>query len=299
MTEERQIERGQVYYLRFDDSIGDEMGAGRAALIVSNNGDIKDLNTVIVVYVTTGLHKSKNVVKTIFNGRQQYIHCSQIRTLDKSRLSTYLGTLDPKTMMKVSNACALAMSYNSVVTVEKNDNTDALTELKVELDAYKKLYEKALEKLAELRFEKDTYEEELPIIPEVEEEELCEEPEPVVDFEPPELDLSALTEKFRQYDEQQSEKKNISYGSLNSLLREEKPQKKKKVVEREKPKVKVVKVNTAHRYDLENIGIKSQTAYKIIEYRIKNGNFRNVEDLLLVSGFGRKELNKYGEMLEI
>lgn len=206
MTEERQIERGQVYYLRFDDSIGDEMGAGRAALIVSNNGDIKDLNTVIVVYVTTGLHKSKNVVKTVFNGRQQYIHCSQVRTLDKSRLSTYLGTLDPKTMMRVSNACALAMSYNSVVTVEKNDNTDALTELKVELDAYKKLYEKALEKLAELRFEKDVAESQLEEFP----EELEIEPEPVEvveEFEPPELDLSALTEKFRQYDEQQSEKK--------------------------------------------------------------------------------------------
>lgn len=60
-----------------------------------------------------------------------------------------------------------------------------------------------------------------------------------------------------------------------------------------------MKINKASRYDLENIGIKSQVAYKILEHRIKHGNFHSVEDLLLVSGFGRKELDKYGHMLEV
>ena len=301
MIEERKIERGQVYYVRYDEAVGAEMAVGRPVLIVSNQGDIDDMDTVIVVFMTTGLRKSRNVVKVIFNGRQQYIHCSQIKTMDKIRLSEYLGTLNAKDMSRVGNALALAMSYNGMCKPESSEK-NRITELEVELAVHKKLYEKALEKLAEIRFERDTYE-----IPESEDE-LCGEPDLVVNepepeiedvFQPQELDLSALQEKFRQYDEQQSEKKNISCIKLNSLLREEKPQQKKKAVEREKPKVKKVKLNKASRYDLENIGIKSQTAYKILEYRIKNGNFRDVEELLLVSGFGRKELNKYGEMLEI
>lgn len=301
MTEERKIERGQVYYVRYDEAVGAEMAVGRPVLIVSNQGDIDEMDTVIVVFMTTGLKKSRNVVKVIFNGRQQYIHCSQIKTMDKIRLSSYLGTLNDKDMSRVGNALALAMSYNGMCKHEPSEK-NRITELEVELAVHKKLYEKALEKLAEIRFEKDTYEKhELEEEWSEEPEPIVEEPEPVIEeaFQPPELDLSALQDKFRQYDEQQSEKKNISCIKLNSLLQEEKPKSKKKTVEREKPKVKKVKVNTAHRYDLENIGIKSQTAYKIIEYRIKNGNFHNVEDLLLVSGFGRKELNKYGEMLEI
>ena len=82
-------------------------------------------------------------------------------------------------------------------------------------------------------------------------------------------------------------------------MREEKITPKKKKTERAEPKIKKVKVNKASRYDLENIGIKSQTAYKILEHRIKHGDFHSVEDLLLVSGFGKKELEKFGKMLEV
>lgn len=307
MTEERKFERGQVYYVKYDDAIGGEMSVGRPALIVSNQSDINEMDTVIVVFMTTGLRKSNNVVKIVFNGRQQYIHCSQIKTMDKSRLSECLGKLDDRDMKRVGNALALAMSYNATIVAPKQpDDKEKITELEVELDVHKKLYEKALEKLAELRFEKDVAEE----IPEPEVfEEFPEEPELETEIEPePELiediplDISALEKKFRQYDEEQKKKRALSHGDLNSVLAKagtEKPTPKKKSSDRQEPKIKKVKINKASRYDLENIGIKSQVAYKILEYRIKNGNFHDVEDLLLVSGFGRKELNKYGNMLEV
>lgn len=217
MTEEIEMKRGQVYYLKYDDAVGGEMSVGRPGLIVSNNGDIDEMDTVIVVFLTTGLRKSKNVVKVMFNGRPQYIHCSQLKTVDKSRLSEYLGELNADDMKKVGNMLALAMSYNSVVTVEKNDNDDKLTEITVERDAYKKLYEKALEKLAEIRFGIDTTpeSEEKGVLP-IEESECFEvetgEEEVVVepDLGDIPLDISALQKKFQGYDAQQAQKKKKS-----------------------------------------------------------------------------------------
>ena len=153
METSREIKRGQVYYVRYDDSIGDEMAVGRAVLIVSNNGDIEEMNTVITVFMTTGARKSKNVVTIRFNGKTQHIHCSQLRTFDKSRLGNYIGELDDESMRKVDNMLALAMSYNRPLEEKVTVTGDGL---EMELVKYKKLYERALDEIVEMKFQKDT-----------------------------------------------------------------------------------------------------------------------------------------------
>ncbi|GBG12710.1 competence protein ComEA [Novimethylophilus kurashikiensis] len=54
-----------------------------------------------------------------------------------------------------------------------------------------------------------------------------------------------------------------------------------------------VDLNTATQAELESVnGIGPKKAQAIIEYRKKNGNFKSVDDLDNVSGFGKKTVDK-------
>lgn len=54
----------------------------------------------------------------------------------------------------------------------------------------------------------------------------------------------------------------------------------------------LVNINTATQSELESLpGIGSSTAIKIIDYRTKNGLFKNIEDIMNVSGIGQSKFN--------
>ncbi len=54
-----------------------------------------------------------------------------------------------------------------------------------------------------------------------------------------------------------------------------------------------VNINEADIYELQRIsGIGEVTAEKIIDYRIKNGKFRVIEDIMKVDGIGRKTFDE-------
>ena len=55
----------------------------------------------------------------------------------------------------------------------------------------------------------------------------------------------------------------------------------------------LVNLNTADRFELERdlIGVTSETATAIVQYRTKNGKFESLEDVLKVKGIERDFLN--------
>ncbi|MDD3352953.1 helix-hairpin-helix domain-containing protein [Zoogloea sp.] len=54
-----------------------------------------------------------------------------------------------------------------------------------------------------------------------------------------------------------------------------------------------VNINTATQSDLDGVkGIGPSKAQAIIEYRTKNGPFKNLDDLKNVKGFGEKSIDK-------
>lgn len=95
----RRYYRGQVYYANLNPVVGSEQGGDRPVLILQNNTGNRYANTVIVAAIS-----SKRDAK-----HRQPTHCpigqfgvlehpsvvllEQLRTLDKSRLRRYVGSL--------------------------------------------------------------------------------------------------------------------------------------------------------------------------------------------------------------
>ncbi|MBX7042826.1 MAG: helix-hairpin-helix domain-containing protein [Ignavibacteria bacterium] len=61
----------------------------------------------------------------------------------------------------------------------------------------------------------------------------------------------------------------------------------------------IVDLNTAGATELEGLpGIGGATALRIIEYREKNGKFRNATDLMKVKGIGKKKFEKLRHLIK-
>ena len=61
-----------------------------------------------------------------------------------------------------------------------------------------------------------------------------------------------------------------------------------------------INLNTATQAQLETLpGVGAKAAERILEYRQKNGNFKKVEDLMNVKGFGEKVFLKLKPLLVV
>lgn len=66
------------------------------------------------------------------------------------------------------------------------------------------------------------------------------------------------------------------------------------------PQSSLININSASQAELEILpGIGSATATKIIDYRNKNGKFKNIEDIMNVSGIGEAKFNNIKDYISI
>ena len=281
MEEQIRYERGQIYYVKFDDSIGSEMSVGRPALILSNDETIEKLNTVLVAFMTTTPRKSKGIVKILLNGKPGYIMCNQIQTLDKSRLSSFKCKLGEDVMRRVETALMYSFGCASVnieeeEVEEKPVEVEPSAELivaKKESELYQNLYTKAMARLAEIQFDYDMLRLEKKI-----EKQIVVEPTPepkIVEVKPEsepepvqELDLSEL-------------------GKIANVRTKKSARKK-------------VNINTATAEEIhEKTGLGEQTSQMIVRYRQKHGKFKNLEELKKVSRFGSGCYSRFTPFMEV
>lgn len=106
-----QVNRGEIYYAVLDPVVGSETGKTRPVLIVQNDVGNQYSPTTIVAVITEYSDKKATypicVVIDKDSGlkKNSIVNLSQIRTLDKSRLSgSKLATLPDELMAKVDMA---------------------------------------------------------------------------------------------------------------------------------------------------------------------------------------------------
>lgn len=119
------MKRGQVYYADLSPAIGSEQGGIRPCLIIQNNTGNLRSQTVIIAAMTT---KNKNDLPThVTVSSEDYcldinttILLEQIRTIDKSRISSFVGRLSESTMKKVDEALYISLALNKEEREVKN-----------------------------------------------------------------------------------------------------------------------------------------------------------------------------------
>lgn len=163
----KEVKRGEVYYIRLDGGIGSMQGIGRPVVIVSSEYGCEVSPVVTAAYMTTSPKRMNVAVETHSTGRASWVLCNQLVTVDKIMLERNLGTLTDEEMGRVEKALCISLGLEKEeqakekeIEIEKpQENVSDNIELRLEADTYKKLYEKALEKIVELSFQKDAAEE--------------------------------------------------------------------------------------------------------------------------------------------
>ncbi len=90
------VERGEIYLVNLDPTIGSEVKKTRPCVVVSPNEMNQYIRTIVIAPMTTKQRNYKSRVGVSFQGKQGEIMLDQIRTIDKKRLILKLGQLSSK-----------------------------------------------------------------------------------------------------------------------------------------------------------------------------------------------------------
>ena len=100
--------RGDLFIADLNPVVGSEQGGQRPVVILSDDYFNKSCSTVIIAVITGNKNKSKYVTHICVSEcglfKESIIMLAQIRTIDKSRIVKYIGSLDDATKGKVNGA---------------------------------------------------------------------------------------------------------------------------------------------------------------------------------------------------
>jgi len=95
------VQRGQVYLVSLDPTMGREIKKTRPCVVVSPDDLNAYMKTCIVAPMTTASHEYPFRIACRFQGTAGRVVLDQIRTVDRARLVKKLGRLSPQTLGKV------------------------------------------------------------------------------------------------------------------------------------------------------------------------------------------------------
>jgi mRNA interferase MazF len=107
------IERGEVYWVNFEPSLGGEIKKTRPAIVLSNNAANTHLNRVQVVPITSNtdrLYPGEAFVT--LNSEKRKAMADQLTTVSKQRLGTKIGILSEDDLDRLEAAVLLQLGID-------------------------------------------------------------------------------------------------------------------------------------------------------------------------------------------
>lgn len=115
------IRRGDIFYADLSGTVGSEQGGIRPVLIIQNDVGNRSSNTIIAAAITSKVKRldmptHAKLGKRFGLAEDSIVLLEQIRTLDKSRLSQFVGSVDQLTMRDVDRALSISIGSYPVPT---------------------------------------------------------------------------------------------------------------------------------------------------------------------------------------
>lgn len=119
-----EIRRGEVWIVDLGPTIGPETGKPRPCLIIQNDaGNIKSPLTIIAP-ITGAKHLERRYPFQVFVpsgegglNKDSMVLLQQIRTIDKSRIASYIGKLSSSSMAQVDQAIKISLDLKWLFTL--------------------------------------------------------------------------------------------------------------------------------------------------------------------------------------
>ena len=115
----REIKRGEIYYADLQPVYGSEQGGIRPVIILQNDKGNQHSPTTIVAAITARSRKAKlpTHVTVMADGldRKSIALLEQIRTIDKSRLTEFVGVTDVPTMAQIDKAIVISLGVEHLM----------------------------------------------------------------------------------------------------------------------------------------------------------------------------------------
>jgi mRNA interferase MazF len=109
------MNRGEVWWVNFDPSLGGEIRKVRPAVIVSTDAANRILNRVQVVPITSNVSRLYPCeAYVMLKGEQRKAMADQIATVSKQRLKSLIGRLSQEDMAAVEKAIQVQLGLSSL-----------------------------------------------------------------------------------------------------------------------------------------------------------------------------------------
>ena len=106
------IKRGEIYYASLDPVVGSEQGGNRPVLVIQNDVGNWFSPTTIVAAITSRQGKTTLPTHVSISAvelpQDSVVLLEQIRTIDKQRLTGFVGHLDEKAMLLVDKGIVIS-----------------------------------------------------------------------------------------------------------------------------------------------------------------------------------------------
>ena len=111
------INRGDIFYITEDPKrspTGAEIWSDRPGLVISNDALNKTSNCVEIVYLTTSPNKkpAPTHVSVQSGNKTATAMCEQIHTVDKARLTDFIGAITEDEMADIEGALLFSLQIN-------------------------------------------------------------------------------------------------------------------------------------------------------------------------------------------
>ena len=111
------ITRGEIYFANLGSAVGSEQDGFRPVLVVQNNIGNAHSPTIVVAPLTSSkkafLPTHVRIARTGLLTTDSIALCEQLRTLDRKRLDSYIGRIEPKEQRAVDHALAVSLELSS------------------------------------------------------------------------------------------------------------------------------------------------------------------------------------------